>query len=211
MSRPLIVSDCDEVLLHMIVHFRDWLGEDHDIEFSLVGQDFASAMRHRDSGEPVEQKQIWSLLNRFFDTEMHRQKPIEGAVEAIGHLSEYADVVILTNLSDHRRADRTNQLATHGITVPVFTNQGPKGPALRGIIEQYRPSRTFFIDDLAQHHASAAEEVPGVMRLHMVGEPSVAPHIPCALEQGHAHARIDRWDEALPWLCERLHGLSHDG
>ena len=27
MAKPLIISDCDEVLLHMIVPFRDWLDE----------------------------------------------------------------------------------------------------------------------------------------------------------------------------------------
>ena len=98
------------------------------------------------------------------------------------------------------------QLAEHGIAARVFTNQGPKGPALRAIVEEYRPSRTVFIDDLAQHHESVAETVPGVFRLHMIGEPLIAPHHACAHVQGHAHARIDRWDEALPWLREKLHG-----
>ncbi|MDD3798033.1 MAG: HAD family hydrolase [Novosphingobium sp.] len=206
MSRPLLVSDCDEVLLHMIVHFREWLGEAHDIEFRLEGHDFATAMRHRADGRPVALEDIWPLLNGFFDKEMHRQTPIEGAVQALNALAEDADVVILTNLSDHRQDDRVRQLAGHGIHARVFTNQGPKGPALRAIVEEYNPSRTVFIDDLAQHHESVAGEVPGVVRLHMVGEPTVAPHIPCAHERGHAHARIDRWEEALPWLREKLHG-----
>ena len=205
MSRPLLISDCDEVLLHMIVHFRDWLGEAHGIDFHLDGRDFLQALKYRD-GRPVEMKQMWQLLDGFFDSEMHRQTAIEGAVEALNALAEDADVVILTNLSDHRREDRMHQLAGHGIDARVFTNQGPKGPALRAIIEEYRPSRTVFIDDLAQHHESAAETVPGVFRLHMIGEPLVALHHPCAHVQGHAHARIDRWDEALPWLREKLHG-----
>ena len=205
MSRPLLISDCDEVLLHMIVHFRDWLGEAHGIDFHLDGRDFLQALKYRD-GRPVEMKQMWQLLDGFFDSEMHRQTAIEGAVEALNALAEDADVVILTNLSDHRREDRMHQLAGHGIDARVFTNQGPKGPALRAIIEEYQPSRTVFIDDLAQHHESAAETVPGVFRLHMIGEPLVAPHHPCAHVQGHAHARIDRWDEALPWLREKLHG-----
>jgi hypothetical protein len=34
----------------------------------------------------------------------------------------------------------------------------------------------------------------------------VAAHVPCALKSGHAHARIDAWSEALPWLLETLHG-----
>ncbi|OCC24257.1 hypothetical protein MB02_06510 [Croceicoccus estronivorus] len=207
MSRPLLVSDCDEVLLHMIAHFRQWLDEDLDIEFRLEGHDFANSMRHKD-GRKLELEDIWPLFNQFFDNEMHRQTAIEGAVEALNALAQDADVVILTNLPDHRREDRIRQLADHGIHARVFTNQGPKGPALRAIIEEYSPTRTAFIDDLAQHHESAAGEVPGVVRLHMVGEPTVAPHMPCAHVQGHAHARIDRWEEALPWLREKLHGTT---
>ena len=35
MNRPLIISDCDEVLLHMASPFRDWLGETQGVSFSL--------------------------------------------------------------------------------------------------------------------------------------------------------------------------------
>jgi hypothetical protein len=75
---------------------------------------------------------------------------------------------------------------------------------LKTIVEEFRPSRTIFIDDIAQHHASVAEQAPEAIRLHFCGEPLIAPHIDCAHKAGHAHARIDRWAEAVPWLLERL-------
>jgi hypothetical protein len=206
MSRPLVVTDCDEVLLHMVAHFRDWLGEAHNVDFAIEGGSFTSAMRRRASGEVLQDAEMWRLLNLFFDNEMHRQKPIAGAVEAMARLAERADVVVLTNLLDHRTEARTAQLAGHGINVRVFTNQGPKGPALKKIIDELRPSSVAFIDDIASHHQSAQEIVPEVIRLHFCGEQLMAPHIDCAHSAGHAHARIDRWDEALPWLVERLHG-----
>ena len=204
MNRPLVISDCDEVLLHMVAPFRDWLGEAHDIEFSMVGADFANALRHRATGELVAPGDIWPLLGGFFDTEMHRQQPIAGAVEAIGKLSEKADVVILTNLTDERQVARAQQLRDVGINARVFTNQGPKGPALQAILAEYNPSSAVFIDDLPQHHGSVAAVAPHVTRLHLCGEPLIAPHIACAHTLGHAHARIDSWDKALPWLLERL-------
>ena len=204
MSRPLVVTDCDEVLLHMVRHFRDWVGEAHGIEFELNANPFAT-MVARD-GEPLPDVEKWRYLDLFFDTEMHRQTAIDGAVAAVAELEREADVVILTNLGDRYHAPRTSQLREHGITVPVFTNQGPKGPALQRIVEQYAPSRAVFIDDLAHHHASAAELLPDVSRLHLCGEPAVARHIPCAREAGHADARLDTWAEALPWLLETLHG-----
>jgi FMN phosphatase YigB (HAD superfamily) len=209
-NRPLIVSDCEEVHLHMVGPFRDWLAEQHDIEFSMGSENFAEALRHRASGDPVPTERIWQLLNAFFDSEMKRQHPIAGAVEAVRELSAHADLVVLTNLLDHRQEARARQLAEHGIALRVFTNQGPKGPALKAILEEYRPSRAVFIDDLAQHHGSAAEVVPHVARLHLCGEPLLAPHISCALKAGHAHARIDDWASALPWLLERLYGSPDD-
>ena len=203
MSRLLVISDCDEVLLHMVAHFRDWLGESEGVDFTL-SSNFARAMRWQASGEPVGERDIWRLLGRFFDTEMHRQRPIEGAIAGINALAEHAEVVILTNLNDERQERRARQLAEHGIAARVFTNQGPKGPALKAILDEYAPSRAVFIDDLPQHHLSAAEIVPEVRRLHLCGEPLLAPHIDCAHRAGHAHARIDTWAEALPWLLDQL-------
>ena len=53
MNRPLLITDCDEVLLHMLVHFADWLGEAHGYEFNLSGTSFHEAIRDKD-GEPVD-------------------------------------------------------------------------------------------------------------------------------------------------------------
>lgn len=188
----------------MVAPFRDWLAESEGVIFEMRSSNFAEAMRWAESGEPVEGPEIWRLLRAFFETEMHRQTAIPGAVEAIGRLSERADVVVLTNLLDDHRDARQAQLSTHGIAARVYTNQGPKGPALRRIIDEYRPSHTFFVDDLPQHHQSARETVGELTALHLCGEPLLAPHIACAREAGHADARIDSWAEALPWLLARL-------
>lgn len=204
MSRPLIISDCDEVILHMVAHFKEWLEASQGVNFQLEGNNFSNALRWQQSGEPLEQNEIWRFLGKFFDTEMDQQVPIAGAVDGINRLAEEADVVILTNLVDERRDRRAEQLAGFGIHARVFTNQGPKGPALKAIIEEYAPSKAVFIDDLAQHHRSASEIVPATTRLHLCGEPMIAGHIDCAHKAGHADARIDRWADALPWLIKQL-------
>jgi FMN phosphatase YigB (HAD superfamily) len=209
MSRPLIVCDCDEVLLHMVAPFRDWLAETQGVTFAMQSSNFAEAMRWTDSGELVPPAEIWPLLRAFFDTEMPRQTPIAGAVEALRELSGHADLAVLTNLVDDHRDSRQRQLEAHGIAARVYTNQGPKGPALQAIIAEYRPSHTWFVDDLPQHHQSARETVCATGRdlttLHLCGEPLLAPHIACAHEAGHADARLDTWAEALPWLLARIH------
>ena len=206
MSRPLVVTDCDEVLLHMVRHFCAWLSEAHGIEMVLDGDPFAQALIPPGCTEPLLPDDKWRYLDLFFDTEMDRQTAIDGAVPAIVELQRAADVVILTNLADRYNAVRSRQLAAHGISARVFTNQGPKGPALQRIVAEYSTERVVFVDDLLHHHASAAGSIPDIARLHFCGEPAIAPHIPCALEAGHAHARIDTWAEALPWLVETLHG-----
>ncbi len=205
MSRPLIISDCDEVLLYMVAPFRDWLGEQHGVLFDMSRADFVRAMTYVETGEPVSGEDIWRLLNLFFDDQMPRQSPVPGMLNAMARLREDADLVVLTNLKDFRQEARTRQLLEHGLDVRVFTNQGPKGPALKAILDEYQPSRAIFIDDLAQHHGSAAELVPHVSRLHLCAEPLIAPHIDCAHRAGHAHARIDDWNSALPWLLDRLY------
>ncbi|OYW46071.1 MAG: hypothetical protein B7Z08_07875 [Sphingomonadales bacterium 32-68-7] len=203
MSRPLVVTDCDEVLLHFMRHFRDWLGEHHAIAVHME-RGFRDALRHADSDEPVSEVQAWDLLNGFFEGEMARQTPIDGALAAMLELQRSADVVVLTNIADRFNAARRAQLAALGLETEVFTNQGPKGAALKRIVDRFAPSRAVFIDDLAHHHVSAADLVPGVFRLHLCGEPALAPHVPCALQSGHAHARIDSWADALPWLTATL-------
>src|SRR3546814_5378931 len=49
------------------------------------------------------------------------------------------------------------------------------------------------------HHESSAIHAPGVWRLHMVGEPELAPNV---VPAPFAHARIDRWAEAGSWLAD---------
>ena len=205
MNRPLVITDCDEVLLHMVGPFGVWLTEQHGIAFHFIGNDFSQAIRFIDSNEAVPIKHSWQLLNQFFETEMHRQTPIDGALNTMQRLGEEADVVVLTNLGDQFNDSRTRQLADLGFNLKVYTNQGPKGPALQKIIAEYAPARAVFIDDIAQHHGSVAEFSPDVYRLHLCGEPRLAPHIPCALTAGQAHARIDTWDQALPWLLDTLY------
>ena len=201
MSRPLLITDCDEVLLHMVSHFRDWLNEAHDVDFAFETGQFAEALTDRRSGEALAADRVWPLLDSFFQDEMHRQTLVPGALDALGRIGEFADIVVLTNLGDHAHPWRVEQLARHGISHEVVCNQGGKGVPARAIIERHRASRTAFVDDLSVHHASVAKHAPEVFRLHMVAEPRLAPVVPPAT---HAHARIDDWPTACDWILERL-------
>lgn len=201
MTRPLLICDCDEVLLHMVRHFGTWVGETHDIEFTLNGSDFTQAMRRRTNNSTLEREEMWSLIQGFFPAEMGRQTLVPHAREALLALSQQADIVILTNLQDECRLPRMEQLAAFGIDHRVECNQGGKGEPVARLVAEHGASVTVFVDDLAVHHDSVARHAPQVHRLHMISEPDLARHMPPAPA---AHARIDDWPTAQGWIAARF-------
>ncbi|HEY0312831.1 MAG TPA: HAD family hydrolase [Allosphingosinicella sp.] len=200
MNRPLLITDCDEVLLHMVAHFADWVAEVHGFSFDLSAPGFRNALLQKD-GEPVPAERIWPLLDDFFTTEMHRQNIVPGAAEALRQIGEMAEIVILTNIGDEFEAGRVEQLERFEIRHRVLCNRGGKGPPVAELVADMQPSAVVFVDDLPVHHQSVAEHAPEVWRLHMIAEPRLAAHTPPAPD---AHARIDDWGAAVGWIRERL-------
>lgn len=198
--RPLLISDCDDVLLHFAPHFAEWVAEAHGYTFSLDVPSFAGALRD-EQGVEVTRERAFALLDLFFDREMHRQKLVAGAFEALKTIETIADIVILTNIGDQYHANRIAQLERFDIRHRVLCNQGGKGRPIAELIEEMKPSATVFVDDLPVHHESVAKHAPGVWRLHMIAEPRIAAITPPA---PFAHARIDAWSDALPWVLARL-------
>ena len=141
------------------------------------------------------------LLDGFFAGHMTTQTPTPGAVKALAALAERADIVILTNVADAHNGVRTSELARHGMPYRVLCNAGPKGEPVRRLIDEYRPSRAAFVDDLPPHHRSVKAAAPETFCLHMVADPQLRPLIPPSAE---ADARIDDWADALPRLQQAL-------
>lgn len=196
-----MITDCDEVLLHFVTPFHGWIGDAHGIEFNLEKSDFYTGMRRKACGSTIGDAEAIAIFNQFFTQEMHRQPLAPGAAEALSTIAAGADVVVLTNLPPGYEDLRTRQLLGHGLSYAVTCNSGPKGPALRKLLDRFQPTATVFVDDQPSHHQSVAEVAPEVHRLHMIAEPLIAPHVPPAPA---AHARIDSWSEALPWIMKRL-------
>lgn len=200
-NRPLLITDCDEVLLHMVTPFGEWLDEAHAIDFALDRPDFSSALTRRADSSVVGEEHIGPLLDAFFTTEMHRQTLVPHVQRALATIAELADIVVLTNLTDQFHTGRVAQLEAVGIRHRVQCNQGGKGRPVADLVAEYQPSATVFVDDLAMHHSSVARHAPDVWRLHMIAEPLIARHRDPAVD---AHARIDDWAEALPWIISRF-------
>jgi hypothetical protein len=200
MSRPLLISDCDEVILHFVAHFAEWVDEAADLHFALDAPGFSGALRHKD-GRIVPEERVWPLLDLFFEKEMHRQNIVPGAGAALAAIAEVADIVILTNIGDAWQANRVAQLAAFDIRHRVLCNQGGKGRPVRELIDEMKPGPVVFVDDLPVHHDSVARHAPAAWRLHMIAEPRLAARAPAA---PRADARIDDWESALPWILDHL-------
>ena len=196
MSRPLVISDCDEVLLHFVTPFESYLQSAHDLTLRL--DSFALTGNIRDaSGELVERTAFPSLLEGFFDTHMTTQTPAPGAVAALATLAASCDIVILTNVADRHNVQRSAELSRHGMPYRVVTNSGPKGGPVQALVDYYQPSAAVFIDDLPPHHTSVKAQAPSVHRLHMVADPRLHALIPAAPD---ADVRIDDWPSALVYI-----------
>ncbi len=196
--RPLLILDCDEVILEFAGPFQRWLREARDIElrfdsFALVGN-----MRHLADGAPVDPAAFPALLDGFFQHGQPLQLPAEGAIEALTDLSADMDLVVLTNIPEAWRGIRLAHLKSLGLDVPVHANDGPKG---RMVKELAGTRAAVFVDDLPPHHSSALKHAPAVGRLHMVADSMLRGLIPPAPD---AHARIDRWAEAAGWIRDYL-------
>lgn len=192
--KPLLILDCDEVILEFAAPLTRWLHDVHDVELRLDTFAFHGNMRHRADGRLVDAAELPALLDGFFTHGQILQTPFEGAIDTLTGLAADMELVVLTNIPAAHRDQRVDVLRGLGLDVPVYANDGPKGPMLKQLAQG---RRAVFVDDLPPHHGSAAKHAPHVGRLHMVGAPALRSLIPDAPE---AHARIDDWPAAADWI-----------
>ena len=194
--KPLLILDCDEVILEFAGPFARWLREARDVELRFDSFALAGNMRHLADGRLVNMSEFPALLDGFFAEGQHLQDPAADAIETLHRLSSTMDLVVLTNIPAAWRDIRLDRLKALGLDVPVHANDGPKGRMIKQLAGD---RRAIFVDDLPPHHDSAAKHAPDVGRLHMVADEILRGLIPAAPS---AHARIDRWAEAEPWIMQ---------
>ena len=204
MSRPLVITDCDGVLLEFVSPFVAYLDNVHDLTLRLDTFALTGNVRRRD-GTAVAPADFPPLLDGFFSTHMPTQTPGDGAATALAELAGWCDVVVLTNIADHHALRRTDELAKLGMPYRVIGNHGAKGRPIKTLIDEFAPSSVVFIDDLPPNHSSAKAHAPDVHCVHMVAEVPLRGLIPAAPD---ADVRIDDWHLALPYINAILKGRS---
>jgi len=183
---PLVAVDCDEVIVHFAIHLSEWL-KLMGYEMRLESYRLEGAIFPARETTPVPFDAALQLIDAFFEEETHRQLAIDGAVEALGRLAEVAQLVVLTNIPRHARADRVKNIASLGLDLPLVANTGGKGRALAVLAERAR-APAVFIDDSHTQIASARRHAPDVGRVYFRGSPFIADIMPdCPEADAEAH------------------------
>lgn len=187
-DRPLLICDADEVLLQFfetLEGFLDRRGYHVQLDsFALHGN-----VRKRATGAVAADDVVTSLMQDFFAGDIHTAAAVEGAPEALSHLSREMTICILTNLPGAQAQRRATSLAQVGMNYPVICNTGGKGRAVEALVESWRRNAAF-VDDMPPNHDSVAQHAPDVHRIHYVASARLAPLID---KPQSAHVRLHDW------------------
>lgn len=168
-SRPLIICDVDEVILHMIAHLEDYLHA-NDLRFLNHAYRLTGNIAPRDRDTPVPADQVKSLLINFFDDISHQQDMVPAANTSLESLAGNWDIVFLTNLpGSHNKLAREALLSGMGMPYPVVTNSGPKGGAVAALAGG-RAAPVVFIDDSPTNHRSVQATFPTSVQIQFIAD-----------------------------------------
>jgi FMN phosphatase YigB (HAD superfamily) len=198
LTRPLLIIDADEVLLLFADGFDKFLAP-HGYYLDFSSYRLFGNVRRKDDNAALSDEQVTKLLDEFreiFDS----LAPVEGALEALAELAPHLEIVVLSNMTPSQAPPRLRNFAAHSLALPLVINSGPKGPAVHALAGR-AGNPVFFVDDIPQHLASAAELAPDVVRIHLIGDRRLRPLQPIS---PHAHFRADTWDNAADFIRGHL-------
>ena len=198
-GKPLIVSDCDEVLMQFIAGLELYL-ETQGLWLDLKSFALTGNIRRRDTNEAVPAAGMPELLKNFFASSTHSLIAVPGAAEALRALSARAQIVVLTNVPFPEKETRGRSLAGQGMAYPVVANKGLKGGAVKRLAERVE-APVIFLDDLPHNIASVAAAHAPTHRVHFIADPRLARLLGPA-EQSHFHTTD--WRAAHDFISARL-------
>lgn len=198
-ARPAVICDVDEVVLQFLAGLERHLAA-HGCWLDRSSYALNGNIRRRGSDEPVTTEEVGELLWGFFDIHAETLDPIEGAIEGLAALEADAEIVLLTNLPHRYAAARERNLRGHGLPYPVIANSGPKGPAVRAILETLS-APAVYLDDSPNHLESALEHCPHLTLVHFIADAGFAAVAPPV--EG-VELKTGSWAEATSFIRRRL-------
>lgn len=198
-GRPLIVSDCDEVLMQFIAGLEIYL-ETQGLWLDLKSFALSGNIKRRATGETVAMADIPGLLQGFFASSTHALVAVPGAAEALKALSARAQIVVLTNVPRAQKETRARNLAVQGMDYPVIANKGLKGGAVRKLAEMV-DAPVFFLDDIPHNIDSVAKAHSDCHLIHFIADERLAQLLGPAAD---CHLHTTDWTVAHDFITARL-------
>ncbi|MFZ2468691.1 MAG: hypothetical protein WAW54_09885 [Parvibaculum sedimenti] len=198
-GKPIIVSDCDEVLMQFIAGLELYL-ETQGLWLDLQSFALTGNIKRRDTGEALPASEMPALMQGFFASSTHSLIPVPGAAKALTALSNRAQVVVLTNVPFSEKETRVRNLAAHGMAYPVIANKGLKGGAVKRLAEIVE-APVVFLDDIPHNLASVAAAHAPTHRVHFIADQRLAKLLG---PSEHSHFHTTDWAKAHDFISARL-------
>lgn len=198
-GRPLIAVDADEVLVHFVPHLDRYI-RTLGFEMRLITYQLEGTMFPIGSDDPLPFESCIGLINKFFEAETLNQQAVPGATDALARMSDWAQIVILTNVPRHATEARRQNLTALGMPYPLVVNSGGKGKAMAWLATK-AGAPCGFVDDSVKQVESVAKHAAWTCRVHFAHADFIARIFPdCAFATQQAHD----WDETETILRRAL-------
>lgn len=197
--KPLIVCDVDEVVVHFLKAFEEWLDE-HDCWLDAASFALNGNVKRRSDNQPIPVDELQAHFSGFLTARTSTFEEIENASRSLKDLSGSAEVIMLTNMPQEYFADRELNLANLGMNYPIVINTGHKGPAMIEITAA-SAAPVIFIDDTPSNITSVREAVPDVHVIHFMQDERFGRH--CSLIDGIS-LRSDNWNETADHIARLI-------
>jgi hypothetical protein len=190
-TRPLIISDVDEVVLEFLDPFQAYLSS---VEHRLHADSFRlhGNIRRLSDQAPASSDEIADFQEAFFASQERWQTPAAGARAVLDSLAESADIVFLTAMPPRHHDRRRALLDRHGLTYPMIATEGAKGPVAAELIGD-RGIPAVFIDDIFTNLASVRSHAPDCLLINLMANQTFRALAP---DPGERVARPRDWAEA---------------
>jgi len=167
-QKPLLICDVDEVVLHFVAPFEDFLkGKNAQLNkrsFKLSGN-----IIDLPTGQAYSMEESGELIQEFHNISVDQQDVVEGAVPGLQQLSEIYEVVFLTNVAATLTQRRSAHLTSIGAPYPVLQNEGSKAEMVH-LLSKDITAPIVFIDDLPPHHHAVKAMDPRINCIHFMAD-----------------------------------------
>lgn len=201
-SKPLIISDADEVIFELFMHLFEYFDE-NGYRFTgknLVGFELLDHFYSHQTDDLIEEHEFIKIITQFFTDHGDDMPMVENAFENLMQLSETCQIIILTNAPHSYRERRVEIYRGHGIHFPIITNIGNKLAAVNEIVKNHQ-APVFFIDDSPEHHISILKEIPHITCIHFIGDVRYAKMVS---DVDNVALKSTNWNEVKHYIETQL-------